>query len=98
MNLSYHLDVPSGTTIVLVGAAIFGIVLAVTGGRTLRRTRDLDDVVDLSAGAGPLPERRALSAAAQIGLSAAAQIGRSTRRSVSRRVRDDRRVSAPRSE
>jgi len=57
MNLSYHLDVPSGTTIVLVGAAIFGIVLAVTGGRTLRRTRDLDDVVDLPL--VPVPSRNA---------------------------------------
>lgn len=33
MNLSYHLDVPSGTTIVLTGASVFVVVLAVTGGR-----------------------------------------------------------------
>ncbi len=33
MNVSYHLDVPSGTTIVLTGAVVFAIVLAVTGGR-----------------------------------------------------------------
>ena len=34
MNLSYHLDVPSGTTIVLTGAAVFVVVLTLTGGRT----------------------------------------------------------------
>jgi len=28
MNLSYHLDVPSGTTVVLTGATVFGVVLA----------------------------------------------------------------------
>jgi manganese/iron transport system permease protein/iron/zinc/copper transport system permease protein len=33
MNLSYHLDVPSGTTIVLTGAALFTIVLLATGRR-----------------------------------------------------------------
>ncbi|MGQ0573266.1 MAG: metal ABC transporter permease [Pseudonocardia sp.] len=38
MNLSYHLDVPSGTTIVLTGAAVFGVVLALTGGGGLRRS------------------------------------------------------------
>ena len=38
MNLSYHLDVPSGTMIVLTGAALFGVVLSVTGGRRLGRT------------------------------------------------------------
>jgi hypothetical protein len=32
-------------------------VLAVTGGRTLRRTRDLDDVVDLPL--VPVPSRNA---------------------------------------
>jgi ABC-type Mn2+/Zn2+ transport system permease subunit len=31
MNASYHLDVPSGTTIVLVGAVVFALVLASTG-------------------------------------------------------------------
>ncbi|WP_214365047.1 metal ABC transporter permease [Pseudonocardia sp. H11422] len=49
MTLSYHLDVPSGTMIVLVGAVLFGIVLAATGGRRLRRT------VDLGAAVGPAP-------------------------------------------
>jgi manganese/iron transport system permease protein/iron/zinc/copper transport system permease protein len=38
MNLSYHLDVPSGTTIVLTGATLFAVVLAFTGGRRLART------------------------------------------------------------
>lgn len=42
MNLSYHLDVPSGTTIVLTGATLFALVLLVTGGRRLRRTAGLD--------------------------------------------------------
>ena len=41
MNLSYHLDVQSGPTIVLVGAALFGIAFAVTGARGLRRTAAL---------------------------------------------------------
>ena len=36
MNLSYHLDVQSGPTIVLVGAALFAIVFVVTGPRRLR--------------------------------------------------------------
>ena len=44
MNLSYHLDVPSGTMIVLTGAAGFGVVLALTGGRGLRRAGRLDPV------------------------------------------------------
>jgi len=42
MYLSYHLDVPSGTTIVLTGATVFGAVLAVTGGRRLQRAARLD--------------------------------------------------------
>jgi ABC-type Mn2+/Zn2+ transport system permease subunit len=42
MNASYHLDVPSGTTIVLVGALVFAATLALTGGRRLRRTPALD--------------------------------------------------------
>ncbi|MCG5466616.1 metal ABC transporter permease [Micromonospora sp. MED01] len=37
MNLSYHLDVPSGTTIVLTGTVAFIAVLASTGGRRLSR-------------------------------------------------------------
>ena len=38
MNLSYHLDVQSGPTIVLVGAVIFAVVFGLTGTRGLRRT------------------------------------------------------------
>jgi hypothetical protein len=34
--------VPSGTTIVLTGAAVFTVVLMVTGGRGLRRTARMD--------------------------------------------------------
>jgi ABC-type Mn2+/Zn2+ transport system permease subunit len=42
MYLSYYAGVPSGTMIVLVGAAVFVIVLAITGGRGLRRSTGLD--------------------------------------------------------
>jgi len=42
MYLSYHLDVPSGTTIVLTGAAVFGAVMLITGGRRLQRAGQLD--------------------------------------------------------
>jgi len=44
MNLSYHLDVQSGPTIVLVGATLFAAVFLVTGTRGLRRTAGLADV------------------------------------------------------
>jgi manganese/iron transport system permease protein/iron/zinc/copper transport system permease protein len=39
MNLSYHLDVPSGTMIVLTGATVFGVTLAVAGPRRRRLAR-----------------------------------------------------------
>jgi manganese/iron transport system permease protein/iron/zinc/copper transport system permease protein len=39
MNLSYHLDVPSGTTIVLTGAGLFVVVLTLTGVGRLARTQ-----------------------------------------------------------
>ena len=42
MYLSYYAGVPSGTMIVLVGAAAFLVVLAITGGRGLRRSAGLD--------------------------------------------------------
>jgi manganese/iron transport system permease protein/iron/zinc/copper transport system permease protein len=42
MNLSYHLDIPSGTMIVLTGAALFAVTFAATGVRGLRRTALLD--------------------------------------------------------
>jgi len=41
MNLSYHLDVPSGTMIVLTGATLFALVFLATGVRGLRRTAGL---------------------------------------------------------
>jgi len=43
MYLSYHLDVSSGATIVLVGFVAFAIVFAVTGRRGLRRAAGMDD-------------------------------------------------------
>jgi ABC-type Mn2+/Zn2+ transport system permease subunit len=46
MYLSYHLAIPSGTTIVLVNAAVFVTVLLVSRGRALRRTAGLDDHAD----------------------------------------------------
>jgi manganese/iron transport system permease protein/iron/zinc/copper transport system permease protein len=41
MYLSYHLDVSSGATIVLVAAAVFTVVFAATGGSRLRRVAGL---------------------------------------------------------
>jgi manganese/iron transport system permease protein/iron/zinc/copper transport system permease protein len=41
MYASYYAEVPSGTMIVLTGAALFVMALAVTGGRGLRRTAEL---------------------------------------------------------
>jgi manganese/iron transport system permease protein/iron/zinc/copper transport system permease protein len=46
MYLSYFAGVPSGTMIVLVGAALFIIVLAITRGRGLRRSAGLDAHVE----------------------------------------------------
>jgi manganese/iron transport system permease protein/iron/zinc/copper transport system permease protein len=43
MYLSYHLDVSSGATIVLVGFALFAVVFAVTGRRGLGRVAGIDD-------------------------------------------------------
>jgi manganese/iron transport system permease protein/iron/zinc/copper transport system permease protein len=43
MVLSYHLDVSSGATIVLVGAALFTVVFAVTGRSGRARTAGLDE-------------------------------------------------------
>jgi manganese/iron transport system permease protein/iron/zinc/copper transport system permease protein len=47
MYLSYQLEIPSGTTIVLVNALAFVAVLLVTRGRALRRAAGLDDRTDL---------------------------------------------------
>jgi manganese/iron transport system permease protein/iron/zinc/copper transport system permease protein len=41
MNLSYHLDVQSGPTIVLVAATLFAAVFVVTGFTGRRRTAGL---------------------------------------------------------
>ena len=57
MNLSYHLNVPSGTTIVLVDAAAFCLVLAVTGSRGGRRAGGLDEHIDTPLTAGRRPSR-----------------------------------------
>lgn len=50
MNLSYHLDVPSGTTIVLTSATVFAVVLIATGPRGLRGRR-LDALPPATGGA-----------------------------------------------
>jgi ABC-type Mn2+/Zn2+ transport system permease subunit len=57
MNLSYHLDVPSGTMIVLTGASVFCSVLMVTGGRSLRRTTLVESAGEPSAPVAPVPPR-----------------------------------------
>jgi len=49
MYLSYHLQIPSGTTIVLTNAAVFLVALVATRGRGLSRTAGLDDHTDTSA-------------------------------------------------
>lgn len=58
MYLSYHLDVSSGATIVLVGFALFAVVFAATGRRGLRRAAGLDShtahlAQDMPAGVTP---------------------------------------------
>ncbi len=59
MILSYHLDVSSGATIVLVGAALFAVVFAVTGPRGRRRTAGLDaHAGPVGVGASPSPGRQ----------------------------------------
>ncbi|HVE45906.1 MAG TPA: metal ABC transporter permease [Acidimicrobiales bacterium] len=55
MNLSYHLDVQSGPTIVLVGAVLFAVVFAATGARGLHRTAGPDD--HAPAGLAPVHSR-----------------------------------------
>lgn len=42
MIVSYHLDISSGATIVLVGAGLFAVVFAMSGRRGLRRAAGLD--------------------------------------------------------
>ena len=53
MNLSYHLNVPSGTTIVLVDAAVFCLVLMLTGTRGMRRAGGLDEHIDTALSITP---------------------------------------------
>jgi manganese/iron transport system permease protein/iron/zinc/copper transport system permease protein len=55
MNLSYHLDVQSGPTIVLVAATLFAIVFVVTGATGRRRAAAI--AVPVAAAAAPLPAR-----------------------------------------
>jgi manganese/iron transport system permease protein/iron/zinc/copper transport system permease protein len=55
MNLSYHLNVPSGTTIVLTGSVVFAVVLAGTGGRRLQRAAQLDGHAEPTPSSTPLP-------------------------------------------
>jgi ABC-type Mn2+/Zn2+ transport system permease subunit len=47
MNLSYHLDVPSGPAIVLTGSALFSVVFAVSGRRGLHRVGGVDEHTEL---------------------------------------------------
>ena len=49
MYLSYHLAIPSGTTIVLVNAVAFVVVLLATGKRGARRAAGRDDHSDVPA-------------------------------------------------
>ncbi|MBK9180201.1 MAG: metal ABC transporter permease [Acidimicrobiales bacterium] len=44
MNLSYHIDVSSGATIILVAASAFVVVFGLTGSRGLRRVGSVADV------------------------------------------------------
>ena len=51
MVLSYHLDISSGASIVLVGAVLFGLVFALTGARGRRRAAAIE-TLGASAHAG----------------------------------------------
>lgn len=57
MYLSYFAAVPSGTMIVLTGAAVFCVALAWQGWRSLARTAGLDDHHEDAAEATPSPSR-----------------------------------------
>ena len=54
MYSSYHLEIPSGTTIVLTNAAVFVLVLLVTRGRALSRAAGLDDHTDVPGAGVPV--------------------------------------------
>ena len=55
MNLSYHLDIQSGPTIVLVAATLFALVFVVTGATGRRRAAAI--AAPLPGGHAPLPAR-----------------------------------------
>ena len=57
MYASYHLEIPSGTTIVLTNALVFLAVLVRTGSSGLRRTAGLDEHVDVPTGTPELSLR-----------------------------------------
>ena len=57
MNLSYHLDIPSGPMIVLTGSALFAAVFAATGTRGLRRTGGLSEHGETAVPTPPLTTR-----------------------------------------
>jgi manganese/iron transport system permease protein/iron/zinc/copper transport system permease protein len=54
MYISYYAEVPSGTMIVLVGAAIFLIVFAFAGSSRRRKSAGLDSHVEPVPAAAPL--------------------------------------------
>ncbi len=47
MYLSYQVEIPSGTTIVLVNAAVFAVVLALSGAKGLKRSAGMDEHADV---------------------------------------------------
>jgi manganese/iron transport system permease protein/iron/zinc/copper transport system permease protein len=55
MNLSYHLDIQSGPTIVLVAATLFALVFVVTGATGRRRAAAI--AAPVPCGPAPLPAR-----------------------------------------
>ncbi len=55
MNLSYHLDIQSGPTIVLVAATLFALVFVVTGATGRRRAAAI--AAPMPGGPAPLPAR-----------------------------------------
>ena len=57
MILSYHLDISSGATIVLVGASLFAVVFALSGRKGLRRTAGLDTHAAPAVGPQPVASR-----------------------------------------
>jgi manganese/iron transport system permease protein/iron/zinc/copper transport system permease protein len=58
MYLSFQLAIPSGTTIVLVNALVFVVVLVASRGRALRRAGTLDEHVDVAPTLAPAVTHR----------------------------------------